>query len=274
MPGAEYISEKLCRASSNFYRGFMKLNKYHFALLLTTISANTSASILWQGNFETGNMRQWHSTINPQGIALTNECVFDGRYAGKIEISGDESFLWHGNTALNRSEFQHRPTVGATYEGKETFFAFSFYLPKELSNKKHELGYWESDETWQQMLRFTIRGRELSFQETAEKNVFWSLADGATPGEWHRIALHIHWSTDARKGSAEIWFDGKHMGKNHFKTLPAKNALMFTHLGLLRAQEDSTATILIDGAMETDNLTELLEHDRHLVGKVCSPANH
>lgn len=246
-----------------------KIKTLAFSLLfILTINA-ANAAILWQGNFETGDTSQWHDVLHPQGVTLTGECVFDGHFAAKLRITGKDAFLWQGNKELNRSELHHRRAAGNTYEGKDTFFAFSFYLPAKLSDNKHELGYWESDKTWQQSFRFNISGTELSFQQTAAKNVFWSLENGAEPGKWHRIALHIHWSTDTEKGSTEVWVDGKHMGKNYFKNLPAKDALMFTQIGFLRAQEKSVEEIFIDGALETDNLTELLERERHLIGKTC-----
>lgn len=230
---------------------------------------HASASILWQGDFETGDISQWHTSINPAGLSVTTKCAFDGKQSGKVRLTGDDSFLWKGNKFLNRSEFHHRGTEGMTYEGKDTFFAFSFYLPKKFTAHKHELGYWESDKSWQQTLRFNITGSELSFQESAAKDVLWKLPDGATPGQWHRIAMHIHWSTNPDIGSAEVWVNGQHMGKNYFKNLPAKDALMFTQIGILRTQEKTIEEIFIDGALETDNLTELLERDKHLVGKVC-----
>ncbi|MFC3114393.1 polysaccharide lyase [Cellvibrio fontiphilus] len=246
------------------------------AALILAFATNipAQAKILWQGDFETGDMSQWSTPIHPAGHSLVKDCVFDGSYAGKITLSGDESFLWRGNKDLNRSEFHHRYTAGedgegSTHEASDTFFAFSFYLPQQLSEHKHELGYWESDKTWQQMFRFNIHGSELSFQETAAKNVLWKLPNGAAPGQWHRIALQIHWSTDATKGAVEVWVNGKHMGKHNFQTLPVKDALMFTQIGILRSQENTRETIYVDGALRTDNLTELLERNRHLMGKTC-----
>ena len=238
-------------------------------IAFTGFCSFSNASILWQGNFETGDMSQWNSPINPAGLSVTGECTFDGKHAGKVTLTGDDSFLWNGNKFLNRSEFHHRRAAGNTHEGKDTFFAFSFYLPKTFSEHKHELGYWESDKSWQQMFRFNIHGSELSFQESAASDVLWKLPEGAAPGQWHRIALHIHWSTDPKVGSTEVWVNGKHMGKHHFKNLPTQDALMFTQIGILRTQEKTVEEILIDGAIETDNLTELLERDRHLVGKNC-----
>jgi hypothetical protein len=244
------------------------------AIALFSLSHASSASILWQGDFETGDISQWNTPINPAGLSVTSECVFDGKHAGKVRLTGDDAFLWKGNKFLNRSEFHHRRAAGNTHEGKETFFAFSFYLPKKLSEHKHELGYWESDKSWQQMLRFNIAGSELSFQETAAKEVLWKLPEGAAPGQWHRVAMHIRWSTDPKLGSAEVWVNGKHMGKHYFKNLPTKDALMFTQIGILRTQESTIEEIIIDGALETDNLTELLERDKDRVGKTCSATTH
>jgi hypothetical protein len=237
-------------------------------------AANAQSKILWQGDFETGDISQWSTPINVAGLSIVSDCVFDGDYAGKVTLTGDESFLWNGNKDLNRSEFHHRllktdATETSTQEGADTFFAFSFYLPEAFSEKKHELGYWESDKSWQQMFRFNIQGKQLSFQESAAAAPLWQLPNGAAPGQWHRLALHIHWSTDPKVGSVETWVNGKHMGKHHFKTLPVKDALMFTQIGILRSQENSREIIYIDGALRTDNLTELLERYRYLIGKTC-----
>ena len=244
-------------------------NLFLLSIIALASTSAANAGILWHGNFETGDRSQWHTSINPAGLSVTTECFFEGSHAGKVRLTGDKSFLWNGNKFLNRSEFHHRGNAGDTMEGKETFFAFSFYLPKKFSEGKHELGYWESDKSWQQTLRFNITGTELSFQESAANNALWKLPEGAAPGQWHRVAMHIHWSTDPIKGSAEVWVNGQHMGKNHFKNLPAKDALMFTQIGILRTQEDTVEEIYIDDAMETDNLTELLERNRHLIGKPC-----
>ena len=49
---------------------------------------------------------------------------------------------------------------------------------------------------------------------------------------------------------------------------------MFTQIGILRTQESTIEEIIIDGALETDNLTELLERDKDRVGKTCSATTH
>lgn len=222
------------------------------------LPALSHAKVLWRGDFETGDISQWHTSINGAGLSVINHCSAAGKFAGKVHITGDAEFLWKNNKQLNRSEFHHRMPEGFTYEGKHTYFSFSFYLPKAFSNYKHELGYWESDKTWQQMFRFNITGTELSFQQSSAQDAFWKIKKGAAPGQWHQISMHIHWSIEKTLGSTQVWVNGKDMGKQFFQTLPDKSVLMFTQIGVLRTQEDSTEEIFIDNAQEVDNLDELL----------------
>ncbi|ACE83420.1 polysaccharide lyase [Cellvibrio japonicus] len=232
--------------------------QHYAATLLILCSSPLQADILWRGDFETGDASQWHTGINAAGLSVTDQCSYDGRFAGRVQLTGDDMFLWNGNKQLNRSEFHHRMPEGATREGKDTFFAFAFYLPKALSQHKHELGYWESDKSWQQMFRFNIHGQSLSFQQSNQDTPFWTLDAGAAPGQWQRVALHIHWSTNPATGFVQTWVNGEDMGKYHFPTLPAKDARMFTQIGILRTQEKQPAEIWIDAALESSSLQSLL----------------
>ncbi len=244
--------------------------KVTLVLAIFLIAIPIQAKTLWKADFETGNTTQWHWIANPEATSASTECVFDGKYAGKILLSGDEKFLWNGRADLNRSEFHYTPEKGSTHEGKETFYAFSFYLPDAFTLEgRHELGYWESDQTWQQLMRFNIQGEDFSFKASAQEKPFWNSIKGAEAKKWHKVAMHILWSTDAKKGFAQIWLDGKDMGKNHFQTLLTKNADMFNQIGILRNQQKKIETIYIDKVFATDNLTELLEKDAYLIGKTC-----
>jgi hypothetical protein len=246
----------------------MRLTIFLFAGFLA--SSPIQAKTLWKADFETGDTRQWHWIANPEAASASSECSFDGKFSGKITLSGDAKFLWNGHAELNRSEFHYTPEKGSTHEGKETFYAFSFYLPEAFSLEgRHELGYWESDQTWQQMMRFNIQGEDFSFKSTAEQNPFWTKKNGAKAKQWHKVAMHIFWSTDPKKGFAKIWLDGENMGQHFFQTLLVADADMFNQLGILRNQQEKIETIYIDKVFATDNLTELLETDAHLIGKDC-----
>jgi energy-coupling factor transporter transmembrane protein EcfT len=243
--------------------------KMLWLLFLCLPLQNVAAKTLWRGDFETGDLLQWQNLINPAALSVTRECVSEGTYAGKVTLSGDASLLWHGREDLNRSEFHYTPAVASTSEGKETFFGFHFYLPKTLSDGRHELGYWESDKSWQQMMRFNIADTIFSFQETAQQAPFWQIKNGALPKHWHSVAMHIHWSVNPQDGFAQVWVDSKDMGKYFFKTLYEPDALMFTQIGILRQREKAVDVILIDAARETDNLAELLAADAQQHRKTC-----
>jgi len=237
---------------------------YNLLIILIAVigsyAHHSDGAVLWRGDFETEDFSQWDYLLHPAGFSITRDCVREGKAAARITINGKESFLWQGRKELNRSELQYKPTQGATIEGKDTFFRFSFYLKSPFSEREHALGYWESHGNFQQMMRFNITGTALSFQETATNNPFWRLPNGAAPRRWHQLLMHIHWSTDAHKGFVQTWVDGTDMGKNNFKTLNSPNAAMFTQIGILRHQEDSIEEIFIDDVMATDSLAELQQH--------------
>jgi ribose 5-phosphate isomerase A len=65
--------------------------------------------LLWRGDFETGDFSQWTYLLNPQGLSIEKACVYDGEYAGRITINGNDDMLWQGNRYLNRSEFSYQP---------------------------------------------------------------------------------------------------------------------------------------------------------------------
>lgn len=244
--------------------------KLLLACLVLLLTLPSFAKTLWKADFETGDTGQWHWIANPEATGVSTECSFEGKFAGKIELSGDEKFLWNGRADLNRSEFHYSPEKGSTHEGKETFFGFSFYLPEAFSSVgRHELGYWEADQLWQQMMRFNIEGEDFSFKATAAEKPFWTESKGAQAGHWHKVAMHIYWSVDPQKGFAQVWLDGKDKGKFFFQTLPAADTYMFNQLGILRNQQDKIETIFIDKVFATDNLTELMESDAYLIGKTC-----
>ncbi|UTF58896.1 polysaccharide lyase [Gilvimarinus sp. DA14] len=223
---------------------------------LLAVAASAQADDIWRGDFETGDLSQWHYHLNPQGIEVQSDCVYQGEHAALITLTGAEEFLWHGNAALNRSELTFKPSD--TREGAEVYFGWSFYLPEALSQAKHELGYWESSDSWQQQIRFNIHGEALSFQTSSADTAHWSAPQGASAGVWHDVAMHIHFSSDPQKGHVTLWHDGEQVFAQHLQTRVNDTDAMFTQIGILRAREDSTETILIDNARQTDNAVELL----------------
>ena len=76
--------------------------------------------------------------------------------------------------------------VFRTAEGAETYFAWSFYLPEALAaTPPTQIGYWESNNTYNQMMSFEVVGQNISFATRKPMNkVHWEAADAVTPGVW------------------------------------------------------------------------------------------
>ncbi|HEY7885922.1 MAG TPA: polysaccharide lyase [Cellvibrionaceae bacterium] len=212
--------------------------------------------LLWQGDMETGDLSQWSYIANPKGVSLVQDCVYQGNYAARIAIDGDEKFLWNGREDLNRSELNYRPEN--TMEGDNTYFGWSFYLPAILADARHELGYWETQNSWKQHMRFNIEGDVFSFQLSDAPERFWEVPGFATAGVWRDVAMHIHWSSDPEKGFMEVWLDGKSMGKTAMATRYNDTDAMFTQMGILRDRREEQEVIYIDNAREGESIEAVL----------------
>jgi hypothetical protein len=227
-------------------------------LAVLVVAPTIAAKTLWRGDFESGDLQQWHYQLNPQGLSLERDCVLEGKAAGLVTLAGSKDFLWNGHVDLNRSEFQYKPASNLIVEGKNTYFGWSFLLPEQLSDARHEIAYWESDRSYQQMFRFSVEGTQLNFEETKTGRVIFSQKEFARPGHWQDIALHIHWSTDPRKGFVRVWLNGVKQGRFFLKTLHAADESMFVQMGLLRRQTERVERIIIDNARHTTHRADLL----------------
>ena len=126
------------------------------------------AAPVWVGDFETGDLSQWSYLLNSDVDGMTysqadTQIVTQGTYAGRIELHNDA--VW-GN-GLKRVELQHAPAPGRTAEGQTTYFAWSFYLPEALpAEPGQQIGYWESNGSYQQMMAFDVAGERMQTART------------------------------------------------------------------------------------------------------------
>jgi MYXO-CTERM domain-containing protein len=231
------------------------------ALAVTPLSA--SAAVLWTGDVETGDLSQFDSvlngTINGTDYATAaQDITLEGQYAVRIELHNDA--IWPGNM-LRRVEVHHSPDPSRTAEGATTCLGWSLYLPEALpADPGHSLGYWESNNSYQQMMAFNANGQNLRFiTQQPNYTEHWS-ADGVlTPGEWHRIAMCVLWSEDPGVGTVDVWFDGEQVvTAASAKTLADGNA-HFAQMGLLRSNVDipEVPVIYLDYVLEGDTIEDV-----------------
>lgn len=215
------------------------------------------AAPVWVGDFEAGNLDEWNFKLFPEYTSIVDSPTIHGTKAARIEL--DNAAEW--SNGLRRVELHHSPAEGRTDEGAETYFAWSFYLPETLpTDPSHQIGYWESDNSYQQMMAFQVEGEHISFStRRPQNNVQWQADNLATAGVWHRIALHIKWSKNAAQGYVDVWFDGIQVVTQGAAQTLADDNSHFTQVGLLRGDEDfqDKPVIIIDDAVEGDSLADV-----------------
>lgn len=224
------------------------------------------AAVVWTGDFETADLSQWTGVLNGDVDGMVYaypqlEIVAEGLFAGRIELHNDA--VWPNG--LKRVELQHRPDDARTAEGATTWFAWSFYLPEELpSDPSQQIGYWESVNSYQQMMAFDVSGTDITFSTRRPMNVVqWQASGVVTPGEWHRIAMGVTWSTDVGQGLVDVWFDGELVVDQGGAQTLADDNPHFTQIGLLRGAIEfmDVPVIIIDDAVEGDALEDVRADD-------------
>ena len=220
-------------------------------MLLILSAATASAEVLWRGDFETGDTSQWTGAPK-EGVKIVTEPVRAGKFA--LRIDGTNAAK---RGKFDRIELQHQPKPPGTAEGTERYFGWSVYLPKKLTDSNHSLGYFETRNTWSQLMAFEVKGEDILFTTRQPYTRHWSGKGKMTPGKWHDFALHVIWSRDPKKGLVEVWFDGEQVVPlTKTATLRDENAAFF-QIGLFRETSEVPQQILLDHVIEATTLTDV-----------------
>jgi hypothetical protein len=256
-----------CFDCSVFLKTFAITPSILSTVALVTVSLTwvdlAQAEIIWRGDFESQGLSQWSGTNHGDCIDLVSDSVLEGDNAARIEINDHEGHIW--SNGLNRVEFRYEPGAPATAEGEDLYFGWSFMLPELFTEDNHQIGYFESSDTWQQMMSFVVEGSTLSFVTRRPQNVqHWTTRD-LEAGVWYDLAMHIRWSKDKNEGFVSVWFDGeKVVVERHAQTLNDDNA-HFIQLGILRD------TITTDESMYVDNARRGTSIDDVLLARIPAP---
>lgn len=215
------------------------------------------AAEVWRGDFETGDLSQFDNTLNEQNIEVVADPVFEGNAAARVTLTNDA--MWPNG--IKRVELQHKPSAGRTAEGATTYFAWSFYLPATLPESPDaQIGYWESEQSYQQVMSFTVQGERLQFATRRPNNqVHYNKEGVVTAGQWHRVAMGITWSKDAAQGRVNVWFDGAQIVTGAPAETLADDNPHFVQFGLLRnpGEFSDMPVIVVDDAVEGDSLDDV-----------------
>jgi hypothetical protein len=220
-----------------------------FVLIL---AAETPGEIIWRADFETGDVKQWNSAPKSDAFKVVTEPVREGKYA--LRIDGTNAAQ---KGKLDRIEFQHQPKPPGTSEGTERYFGWSVYVPKKLTDDYHSVGYFETRNSWRQLMSFEVRGEEIKYSARVPYAVHWTGKGKLTPGRWHDFAVHVLWSRDPKKGFVGVWFDGEQVvAKTMTATLLDENPAFF-QIGFMRDSIETPETIVIDHVVEATALEDM-----------------
>jgi hypothetical protein len=219
---------------------------------ILALSATTaSAEVIWRGDFETGDTKQWKGAPK-EGVTVVKDPVRAGKYALRIDGTNAARKGKH-----DRIELQHQPEPPGTAEGTERYFGWSVYLPKKLTDANHSLGYFQTRNSWSQLMAFEVKGEDVLFTTRVPYARHWSGKGKLTAGKWHDFAVHVLWSRDPKKGFVEVWFDGERVVPlTKTATLRDENAAFF-QIGLFRETSDVPETIIIDHVSEATTLEDV-----------------
>lgn len=226
-----------------------------FAIVAAMVVAapnHSLAEVIWRGDFESGDTSQWRSTPKAEGIQVVTEPVREGKYA--LRIDGTDAAK---RGTLDRIEFQHQPAPPGTAEGTERYFGWSVFVPNKLTDDFHSAGYFESRNSWRQLMAFEVRGEDIEFSTRVPYKKHWSGKEKFTAGRWHDFVVHVLWSRDPAKGFVEVRYDGEIVvPKTMTATLRDENPA-FLHVGFMRSTSAAPETIVIDHIVEGTTLEDV-----------------
>lgn len=241
------------------------------ALLSIATPCPAPAEILFRGDFETGDFSQFgplSKNLAPGDVAVDTDIVRSGKYSGRFTIHETNVF---NSRQLRAQAYGPEITVK---EGTDTFVSFYIYM-KELPKERDNFFYWEGEPppgynnvmTWWVEPNADRPGASVKFGtgNLGRKGVLW--AADFTPGRWHQLAMHIHWSEDPAVGHVRLWWDGAPVLDQPAQT-KGPQTVYFSQPGIHRTPHSQPVdTIYFDDILcattiEEINIQELAPADR------------
>jgi uncharacterized protein (TIGR03382 family) len=225
-----------------------------FALLLPTVA---SASIVWKGDYETGNLSQWNreQSVSSNRLLVVSSPVREGRYALKTTVrQGDDPIDASGN----RNELLY---LGREASGSEYFYKWSTLFPASFprSSRWQIFTQWHHDgSNGSPPLEFYVVDDELRMRVGgSDGKILWRAP--LRREQWNDFILHVKWSSDPRVGFVELYHGGQRVLPLTKVATQYSGQRNYLKLGLYR--DDSIApegVVFHDGFIQATQLTDVL----------------
>ena len=215
-------------------------------------SAPTS-TVVWRGDFETGNRSQWSSAqiVSEDRMQVVSSPVREGRYAMKVTVKqGDDPIDSSGNR--NELVRMTREPVGSEYYYKwSTMFATDFPSATtwQLFAQWHHTGSSGSPP-----VEFFVYGEEMRLN--VRGTTVWRAP--LVRGVWQDFVFHVKWSPDSKVGFVELYHNGKLSLAKRPAATQFSGMLNYLKLGLYRNESISKTGVLYhDGFIMARQLSDV-----------------
>jgi hypothetical protein len=171
--------------------------------LLLGLSTAASASVLWRGDYETGDLSQWTRVDGlASRLSIVQAPARQGKYALRAELhQGDVASSGTRNElALATSQFYE-------VEGNDKWYAWSTLFPADFPAP----ATWQVFTQWHHSgccgsppVEFDVLGETIQLSHDGS-TILWH-----TPlvrGVWHDFVVHVYWSES--NGYVELYYDGQ-----------------------------------------------------------------
>jgi len=221
-------------------------------LLILLLSGAAPASVLWRGDYETGDLSQWTGL---EGLAsrltVVQSPVRQGKYALRTELhQGDVA------SSGTRNEVTLAAERYQEVEGNDRWYAWSTLFPGDYPSNDT----WQVFTQWHQSagccgsppIELDLIGERIQLAQNGD--AVWSAP--LVRGAWHDFVLHVFWSSSS--GYVDLYYDGqKVLDHKAAQTLPA-GQYAYLKQGLYRnASITDVAVLYHDGMVMGTSLADV-----------------
>ncbi len=205
--------------------------------LIVSVSTFAAGGRAFVGDFETGDLSQWDALITPPlRVGITTAPVRQGRYAALFSIrAGDEA----QGQGKQRAEALVSSDSSGAVEGNTAWYGWSTFVPNDFSTTTPvSFTQWKPEGTGDCALPSNV-----AFQLNSDGQPQVAVSGGGSSDEcavpetktlglgdikkenWNDFMVRVHWSANDKKGSIEVWQNGKRVvSRTSMATLHAGRA--------------------------------------------------
>lgn len=216
------------------------------ALLLPTLA---SASVVWKGDLETGNLSQWdrEQSVASNRLMVETSPVHEGHYAMKVTVHQGDNPI---NASGNRNEVVY---LSHEAPGSEYFYKWSTMFPTSFPRSKKWALFtqWHQDgEGGSPPLEFYVVDDVINVRVGGSNGqVLYTHA--LQREHWNDFVLHVKWSSDPKVGFVELYHDGKLAISKKYVATQFSGQRNYLKMGLYR-----DASISPEGIVYHDGFTQ------------------